>query len=121
MKIPDLKIPWFWRFFLACIAAGVVGNIGTCIEAGVLLNPTRAYWYFTGLVIPAGLSIPFGIAIGVLFGVSLYKDELVLPNVRKHMLLYWMYWIVLGGAFALIGSIPLILLEFFLLILGGMG
>ena len=111
MKIPDLKIPWFWRFFLACITAGVVGTMGSGIEAGVILNWTRADWYFTGYVTVVGLSILFGVAIGVLFGVSLYKDELVLPKVRKHMLLYWMYWIVLGGAFALIPSTFLISLT----------
>jgi hypothetical protein len=103
-----IKSLWFWRFSLACIAAGVVATIGIGIEVGVLLNWTSIYWFFPGSVILAGTSIPFGIAIGLLFGVSLYKDVLVLPNVRKHMLFYWMSWIVLGGAFALIGSIPLI-------------
>ena len=116
MKIPDLNSV-VGGSFLGCITAGVVGTIGTGIEIGVILNLPRDYWYFTGDVTVVGLAILFGVAIGVLFGVSLYKDELVLPKVRKHMLLYWMYWIVLGGAFALIGSIPLILLELILLVI----
>ena len=122
MKIPDLKIPWFWRFFLACITAGVVGTIGSCLEYSVIFDGTReslsVTGFFTLLETLAGLAILFGVAIGVLFGVSLYKDELVLPNVRKHMLLYWMYWIVVGGAFALIPSIFFTSLA---IILGSMG
>ena len=113
-----MKTLWFLWFSLTSTAVGVVSTIGSCVGASALFNMTHDDWYFTVPVILAITSFLCGIAIGLFFGVSLYKDVHVLRNVRKHMVLYWIYWIVLGGAFALIGSASLLLPV---LALGAMG
>src|SRR6266851_2552628 len=109
----------FWPlwFFLTCAAAGGLSTVVTWIATNVPLYWERADWYFIGIVvgIVAGISILCGVLTGLLYGVYFYRDVDVLRNARKHMFLYWMYWIICGGAFALISSIFLLLSALFLL------
>ena len=122
----------FWPlwFFLTCAAAGGLSTVVTWRVTNVLLYLDRALFYSdraalysTGIVagIGVGISILCGVLTGLLFGVYFYRDIDVLRNARKHMFLYWMYWILCGGAFALISRIFLLGSALLLVILGGIG